>query len=160
MARRRLQEQLDDLNRDLANEVFHLRTKIANLKPVSPQGERTSSLLSDGRRCRGCWRDGASTIQCSGPALVGQEYCLACAVKVNATPIEGADPVNHPSHYTLGGIEVIEVIEAWQLSFNRGNAVKYLARAGRKDPSKTVEDLQKAIFYVEREISLLKREKK
>ena len=67
------------------------------------------------------------------------------------------DAVNHPSHYTLGGVEVIDAIEAWQLGFNTGNAVKYLARAGKKDPSKTLEDLRKAKWYVEREIARLER---
>lgn len=62
------------------------------------------------------------------------------------------DNVNHPSHYTTGGIEVIDAIEAWGLGFNPGNAVKYLARAGKKDPAKHLEDLAKAAWYVQREI--------
>lgn len=66
------------------------------------------------------------------------------------------DPVNHPSHYTSGKIEVIDFIEDKGLSFHLGNAVKYIARAGKKDPAKTVEDLQKAIWYLGREI--LRRE--
>ena len=64
----------------------------------------------------------------------------------------GSDAVNHPSHYNMGGIEVIDAIEAWELDFCLGNAVKYIARAGRKDPAKEVEDLRKAIFYIERKI--------
>lgn len=63
--------------------------------------------------------------------------------------------VDHPPHYTFGRFEVIEVIEDWQLNFNLGNALKYLARAGRKDPSKLIEDLQKAEFYLKREIARL-----
>lgn len=65
------------------------------------------------------------------------------------------DPVNHPSHYTDGKIEVIEFIEDKRLDFHRGNAVKYIARAGKKDPTKTVEDLKKAIWYLTREIDQL-----
>lgn len=65
------------------------------------------------------------------------------------------DVVNHPSHYTYGKIEVIEVIEAWGLNFHRGNAVKYIARAGKKNPEKEIEDLQKAKWYIEREIKRL-----
>ena len=66
-----------------------------------------------------------------------------------------ANNVNHPNHYNMGGIEVIDAIEAWGFGegFNRGNAIKYIARAGRKDSSKEVEDLRKAIQYLEFEIS-------
>ena len=66
------------------------------------------------------------------------------------TPVN--DPVNHPAHYTDGKIEVIDFIEDKQLNFCRGNAVKYIARAGKKDPAKTVEDLEKAMWYINREI--------
>ena len=62
------------------------------------------------------------------------------------------DPVNHPSHYTDGKIEVIDFIEDKKLGFCLGNAVKYIARAGKKDPSKEVEDLKKAAWYVDRRI--------
>lgn len=68
------------------------------------------------------------------------------------------DPVNHPSHYTrFKGIEVIQLTE--QLNFCRGNAVKYIARAGAKDDSKEIEDLEKARWYIDREIERLKGEK-
>jgi hypothetical protein len=60
--------------------------------------------------------------------------------------------VNHPSHYNDGKIEVIDFIEDKHLNFHRGNAVKYIARAGKKDKSKEVEDLKKAQWYIEREI--------
>ena len=69
------------------------------------------------------------------------------------------DPVNRPSHYTAGGVEVIDAIEAWGLGFALGNAVKYIARAGKKDPSKTIEDLRKARWYLDREIVLHERKK-
>jgi hypothetical protein len=66
------------------------------------------------------------------------------------------DPVNHPSHYTDGKIEVIDFIEDKQLGFHLGNAVKYITRAGKKDPTKEVQDLEKAIWYVARRIKNLK----
>ena len=66
-----------------------------------------------------------------------------------------SDPVSHPAHYCMGGIEVLDAIEAWGLGYHRGNAVKYIARAGRKDPAKEVEDLRKARFYLDREIERL-----
>ena len=59
--------------------------------------------------------------------------------------------VNHPKHYLkTSGHEVIDVIEAWDLGFCLGNAIKYIARAGRKDKEKRQEDLRKAIWYIER----------
>lgn len=70
------------------------------------------------------------------------------------------DVVNHPSHYTDGKIEVIEFIEDKHLNYHRGNAIKYICRAGKKDPTKEIEDLQKAIWYINREIKNLKRSTK
>jgi hypothetical protein len=65
--------------------------------------------------------------------------------------------INHPEHYLKGtGFEVIDVIEAWNLDFSLGNAVKYIARAGLKDPEKKKQDLNKAIWYIERTISNLR----
>lgn len=67
--------------------------------------------------------------------------------------------VNHPNHY--GGAdnkyEVIKVCEAWELHTDAYlfNVVKYVARAGKKDPSKEIEDLKKAAFYLDRRIKLL-----
>ena len=58
--------------------------------------------------------------------------------------------VNHPSHYNMGKYEVIDVIEDWKLGFSLGNAIKYIARAEHKENK--VQDLEKAIFYIKREI--------
>ena len=68
------------------------------------------------------------------------------------------DAVNHPSHYTDGGIETIDFIEAKKLPYHLGNAVKYISRAGKKDKNKTIEDLQKAVWYIERYIKVLEGE--
>ncbi len=68
------------------------------------------------------------------------------------------DLVNHPAHYNQGKIEVIEFIEDKKLGFHLGNAIKYIARAGKKDPTKYVEDLEKAVWYIRREQELQKRE--
>jgi len=62
------------------------------------------------------------------------------------------NPVSHPAHYTDGNIEVIDFIEDKKLGFHLGNAVKYISRAGKKDPAKEVEDLQKAVWYINRHI--------
>lgn len=66
--------------------------------------------------------------------------------------------VNNPEHY--GGkdnpYEAIKVIEAWDLGFCLGNTVKYISRAGKKNPEKHIEDLEKACWYLKREIKKLK----
>jgi hypothetical protein len=61
------------------------------------------------------------------------------------------EAVNHPSHYQSGGLEAIDVIEAFGLGFCLGNTAKYILRAGRKGDA--VEDLKKARWYLDREIS-------
>lgn len=65
------------------------------------------------------------------------------------------DQVNHPKHYTDGKIEVIDFIEDKNLGFHLGNTVKYIARAGKKDPTKEIEDLRKAQWYLTRKIQQL-----
>lgn len=60
--------------------------------------------------------------------------------------------VNHPSHYKSGKMEVIDIIEEFNLNFHLGNSVKYILRAGKKDKNKYVQDLEKAIWYLKREI--------
>ncbi len=73
--------------------------------------------------------------------------------------LSASDTVDHPSHYhAASGIEVIDAIEAWELNFALGNAIKYIARAGRKDPKKATEDLSKALWYIERELDRLGEE--
>ena len=65
--------------------------------------------------------------------------------------------VNHPQHY--GGedspYEAIKVIEAWDLDFHLGNTVKYISRAGKKGTDKELQDLKKALWYLERKIENL-----
>lgn len=65
------------------------------------------------------------------------------------------DPVNHPEHYTSTGIEVIDIIESFALPYHLGNTIKYILRAGKKDPNKVIEDLQKARWYLDRYITRL-----
>ena len=65
------------------------------------------------------------------------------------------DLVNHPEHYKAGGIEVIDFIESKDLNYRLGNVVKYISRAGKKD-SDPVQDLEKAAWYLKREIDARK----
>jgi hypothetical protein len=71
--------------------------------------------------------------------------------------VDQEEKVNHPKHYNAGKIEVINAIDDWQLGFSLGNAVKYIARAGKKDPTRVVEDLEKAAWYINHEIERLKK---
>lgn len=69
------------------------------------------------------------------------------------------EAVNHPSHYNVGKIEVIDFIEDKELGFNLGNAVKYIARAEHKaGGAKRIEDLRKAAWYINRQISRWEKE--
>ena len=61
------------------------------------------------------------------------------------------EAVNHPAHYQSNGIEVIDIIENFDLNFNLGNTVKYVLRAGKKGNKK--EDLEKAVWYFKRELN-------
>lgn len=74
------------------------------------------------------------------------------------TTVNHTDSVNHPSHYTThpSGVECIDIVE--HMSFNLGNAVKYVWRAGLKHPNR-LEDLKKARWYLDREIAKLEKEK-
>ena len=63
-----------------------------------------------------------------------------------------SDPVNNPDHYTDGGIETIDYIEAKGLGYHLGNAVKYISRAGKKGTNQGLEDLRKAQWYLARAI--------
>lgn len=65
-----------------------------------------------------------------------------------------SDPVNHPAHYKYGGIETIDFIEAKELGYNLGNVVKYITRSDHKGNRK--EDLEKALWYLTREINSIK----
>ena len=84
---------------------------------------------------------------------IDEEIDLSVVEEIIASE-DTEDPIN-PSWYRSGKIEVIEFIEDKSLGYCLGNAVKYIARAGKKDPTKEVEDLEKAKWYVERRIKEL-----
>ena len=72
----------------------------------------------------------------------------------------GDEMINNPIHY--GGkenvYETIKVIDNWELDFLLGNTIKYISRAGKKDPTKKLEDLKKDLFYLERKTKNLENE--
>ena len=92
------------------------------------------------------------------------DHSKACTCPLAPNYVKPSAPleaVDHPAHY--GGdtvYEVLKVIMAWGLGFNMGNIVKYIARASRKDSTKTLEDLKKARFYLDYEITRLEGESK
>ena len=69
--------------------------------------------------------------------------------------------INHPPYYggSKSQYEAIKIIEAWELNFSLGNVVKYISRAGKKSPENTVEDLRKALWYLERHINNITKSK-
>lgn len=83
--------------------------------------------------------------------------------KVNFSIPNKKEMVNHPDHYHPGTYEAINVIEAWDLNFNLGSAIKYISRCGLKPDAelskkeKALEDLRKAAWYVNREIERLSK---
>lgn len=95
---------------------------------------------------------GISTwIPASGPNPYTAYFDLLEAEKDAAVQ----DLINAPTHYTAGGMETIDFIEAKELGFHLGNVVKYVSRAGRKGESQ-LEDLEKARWYLDRHISNVK----
>ena len=83
---------------------------------------------------------------------------LECLLSDIANEVEKESAVEHPKHYNnIAGIECLDVVE--HFNFNRGNAIKYVWRAGEKSKEKEVEDLKKAIFYIEREVKNLQEVK-
>ena len=87
-------------------------------------------------------------------------YCPSCHNVVRGEPVSGRvidnDPVNHPSHYTRGGIEVIDALEAWGMNLHLGSAIQYIVRSPYKN--NPIQDLKKAIWYLERQIKVMESE--
>lgn len=106
-----------------------------------------------------CWGPGTFT---PGPVFehkaVTAEVTLTPEGRERLRQQTASDPVNHPSHYTAhpSGVECIQITE--HMNFNLGNATKYIWRAGLKsrDP---IQDLEKARWYLDREIQRLNKEK-
>jgi len=89
-----------------------------------------------------------------------EKECLCGANVFCECPTPKIEQVNHPQHY--GGennvYEAIKVIDAWELGFSLGNTVKYISRAGKKNKDKELEDLKKALWYLEHHIKNLENE--
>jgi len=127
-----------DRNGNCINDApTYAQEQLADLKKKEKQ--MVTKVANCGKcRCKG-------SCECN-PGTVG------CALALRRlTDIERREAVDHPDYYKRGGIEAIDAIEAWGLGFNLGNVVKYIARAGRKTAD-SLQDLQKAAWYLDREI--------
>ena len=103
----------------------------------------------------------------SGRGLLSSEEKLRMLrnMYVGASASTTGSKTDHPNHYTFGKFEVIDVIQDWKLGYELGNVVKYVARAGKKkkgnpldDKLKEIEDLQKAVVYLQFRITQAKLE--
>lgn len=159
----------------LAEEGFRFLTSKPTVAPVKcivfdGKGECSRAVNERGvycdehetppRRCE--WT--TLGVRCIEIAEYGGRHCAGHA-EMNlllrarrATPLSTAVParpepntVDHPAHYNHGKIEAITVIEDWNLGFNLGNCVKYVARADHK--GNAIEDLEKALWYLQRELA-------
>ena len=102
--------------------------------------------------------EGKVDIKTEGTSQKEVAEMLGCELKKIPQDDATNDPVSHPSHYTDGKIEVIDFIQDKHLDFARGNVVKYISRAGKKDKSKELEDLKKARQYCDFAIRELEQE--
>ena len=89
-------------------------------------------------------------------AEIMENYKILFGTDVPTLPAPELEAVAHPSHYNYSKYEPVDVIREWQLNFNLGNVVKYVARAGRKD--NIIQDLKKARQYLDFEIQALEKE--
>lgn len=84
--------------------------------------------------------------------LKARDECLL-GKKVESVDLSSiSSAVEHPDHYQGNGYEVLDIIEDFGLNFNLGNVLKYVLRAGRKNSDLKKEDLEKALFYLTREV--------
>ncbi len=97
-----------------------------------------------------------SLMESDKKVLHGNKKVKGCKTKKKCVGICPPSKVDHPSHYNTGRIEVIDAIESWDLAFNDGNAIKYIAR--HKYKGEPIQDIEKAIWYLERHLSNLKKQ--
>lgn len=135
---------------DRVSELSGERPGLPGLSPQGP-GDKDNDDLSSVLGDVGVAQDSAGNRVVRGAVReLPQEGTRGSATS-------GFHPVTRPAHYNRFPVEVINITE--QLDFNRGNAVKYLARAGFKEGVDELEDLSKAAWYVNRAIEKLTKER-
>jgi len=102
--------------------------------------------------------------------VLGREWHMGKEVGLNETGVdydgpqahveEEDNPIQHPNHYNLGNIEVTDFIEdQGHLGWCRQNAIKYICRSGAKKSESKEQSIKKAIYYLERELGMHRKEK-
>lgn len=134
----------------------------SDVSEADRQADRSDGDASTASECPGCphaCRCGRVRREVEDHAVVGGAAAGNAAIGGEPSgDLAGGVPSAAPAsgHYTKLNPEPIDVIEAWGLNFRLANALKYISRAGRKDPSKTIEDLEKCGAYIRREINWLR----
>jgi len=121
----------------------------ANTKPKAKKHRKVTAKLGRPRKVTEASENLKKLVDEYKQARATKDWKQLSLLSSN-TPISKADPVNHPSHYKVGGIETIDFIEAKKLGYNLGNVVKYITRSDHK--GNRLQDLRKAQWYLEREI--------
>jgi len=140
----------DTTAKDIATEIG---VKMDSAHNLLYNARKKLRLFKVGRGKRAIWKQKA---RMQGDVLVEAMRAYQVGVGKEEQRIVEAhhtDMVNHPPHYTVGGVETIDFIEAKELGYNLGNAVKYITRADHKGDKH--EDLCKARWYINREIAKL-----
>lgn len=131
------------------------------IKYVSPSDSGKSKLVSVNDRCLkydcDCYRVGGPISVESSERMYGHVTVRVLEDYSVEEVTENKDLINHPAHYTDGSIEVWDYIDDKTLGYFKGNAVKYISRAGKKSPDTEIQDLEKAIAYLNREIKRIKQ---
>jgi hypothetical protein len=142
----------DTTAQDIATEIG---VKMDSAHNLLYNARKKLRLFKVGRGKRAVWKQKAR-MQSSNPRDIEGDKIDAMVEKLFAEKIvqtHHTDMVNNPPHYTQGGIETIDFIEAKSLGYNLGNVVKYITRADHKGDKH--EDLCKARWYLNREIAKL-----
>jgi hypothetical protein len=122
------------------------RVVVPRSREVKPYAPRDPALMCGHPTTKAA----SGTCRCYYPCSFHGPWRKNEELAAPAHPVSNT-AVDHPPHYNVGKFEVIDVIEDWRLGFNLGNVVKYVARAEHK--GRELEDLDKAAWYIQREIA-------
>jgi hypothetical protein len=157
----------DDAPESYPKGIQHMLDTIINTTPKDGHGGFSSQLLDHvSNEYKAFHTDQAVPDYIKAVMTANEKNAADSASEINMTKVRSAleklgvdtdkNPAVHsPSHYTRGGIETIDFIEAKGLNFHLGNTVKYVSRAGFKQDA-LLQDLEKALWYLTREINRLK----
>ncbi len=152
-------KEIRSINEDSEKKLKNV--KVINSGRVELGLNEEGDMIKERKCCSNCCEFDKTTgiceynniAVCRDSSICEEYYPFVQEVEVK----DNNDPVNHPAYYTDTKIEVMDYIEDKGFNFALGNAVKYISRAGKKDPNKTVQDLEKANWYLNREIERLRK---